>query len=100
MVEQDVIGHLIDVERLAHDLLLEAETEADRRKKAARENAEKAYRAAAESIMQSMDASFAEACLACDERQKREFDVFNERLESIKKDRTAFNACLETIFLR
>jgi len=41
VVEQDVIGHLMDVERLAYDLLLDAQTEADKRKIAAKEQAEK-----------------------------------------------------------
>lgn len=44
MIEQDVIGHLIDVERLASDLLLEAQTEADKRKAVAKEAAEQNYR--------------------------------------------------------
>ena len=98
MAEQDVIGHLIDVERQAYDLLLEAQTEADRRKKAARESAEADYRAACVSMIASLDAAYSSAVQECDEAKKKEFDSFKERLEAITKNQAAFNACLENIF--
>lgn len=98
MAEQDVIGHLIDVERQAYDLLAEAQTEADRRKKAARESAEADYRTACVSMIASLDEAYASAVRECDEAKKKEFEAFNERLEAIAKDQAAFNACLESIF--
>lgn len=98
VAEQDVIGHLIDVERQAYDLLLEAQTEADRRIKAARESAEADYRAACVSMIASLDAAYASAVQECDEAKKKEFDAFKERLEAITKNQAALNACLESIF--
>lgn len=98
MVEQDVIGHLMDVERLASDLLLDAQAEADKRKAAAREKADQEYRSAYEKIIAELEKNFSDGCSARDESRDREFVSFNSRLASIKKDRTAFNTYLDSIY--
>ena len=54
-MEQDVIGHLIDVERLAYDLLLDAQKEADRRKAGAKEQAERVFRSEYEKIISQLE---------------------------------------------
>ena len=98
MVEQDVIGHLMDVERLASDLLLDAQAEADKRKAAAREKADQEYRSAYEKIIAELEKNFSDGCRVRDESRDREFVSFNSRLASIKKDRTAFNTYLDSIY--
>lgn len=98
MIEQDVIGHLIDVERLAYDLLLDAQTEADKRKAAAREQAEQQYRASYEKIILDLDAEDARERKLCDESREREYEAFDARLNSISQDRTAFNDYLDSVY--
>lgn len=98
MIEQDVIGHLIDVERLAYDLLLDAQTEADKRKAAAREQADQQYRASYEKIILDLDAEEASERKLCDGSREREYEAFNAHLNSISQDRTAFNDYLDSVY--
>ncbi len=97
-MEQDVIGHLIDVERLAYDLLLDAQTEADRRKAAVKEQAEREFRSEYEKIVTELESDKATAIASCDERQAREYAEYDTRLSSLTQDRTAFNDYLDSIF--
>lgn len=98
MIEQDVIGHLIDVERLAYDLLLEAQTEADRRKAVAKEAAEREYRSSCEQIVTALEKSFSEERKKYDDLREREYQRYDILLESTYKDRTSFDAWLDSIF--
>jgi len=96
--EQDVIGHLIDVERLAYDLLLEAQTEADKRQAAAREAAEQEYRSACQKISVETEAAYDGAKREIDESRKREFAGFSSFLENTLIDRTSFDAYLDSVY--
>jgi len=98
VVERDVIGHLIDVERQASDLTLEANAEADKRKKAAREKADAELSFASASIAEELDRSFEASRAACDVALRREFDTYIERLEAMPRDQVAFAACLDEYF--
>jgi hypothetical protein len=100
VVERDVIGHLIDVERQASDLMLEALAEADRRKKAARDAADDEYRAAAGKAIDDIDRSYAASCAECDETVKRDFSAFTARLDAMSQDRASFNARLDSFLGR
>jgi len=97
VIEQDVIGHLIDVERLAYDLLLEAQTEADKRKAAAKEAAGQEYRSSCERILTALEESFTEERRKCDESRMREYERYDTLLESTVKDRTSFDAYLDSV---
>ncbi len=98
MIEQDVIGHLIDVERLAYDLLLEAQTEADKRTAVAKEAAEQQYRSSCEQIMTVLEDSFQKEQKKCDESRAMEYTRYDALLESTAKDRTSFDAYLDSVF--
>lgn len=98
MVAQDVIGHLIDVERLAYDLLLDAQTEADRRKTVAKEEADRDYRSAYEKIIARLETKLAKNKQVCDERLAAEYVSFDEEISSITKDITSFSTYLDSIF--
>lgn len=98
MIEQDVIGHLIDVERLAYDLLLDAQTEADKRKSAARERAEQEYHEAYNRLVSDLDAEEVRERKQCDESREREYEAFNAHLNSINQDRIAFNDYLDSVY--
>lgn len=98
MGEQDVIGHLLDVEKQASDLLLDARTEADRRKSVAREKADGDYRAAYTALVSSLDETYEKGRAACDEARDREYAAFSAHLDSLPRDRAAFNSWLDSFF--
>ncbi|HPO02687.1 MAG TPA: hypothetical protein PL077_05030 [Treponemataceae bacterium] len=97
MVAQDVIGHLIDVERLAYDLLLDAQTEADRRKAAAKEKADAEFKAAYEQIISRLEEELKREKKACDDRLSSEYSRFDSELTSIPKDYLSMAAYLESV---
>lgn len=98
MVEQDVIGHLIDVERLASDLLLDAQAEADRRKAEAKEKAEREFLSRYEELVGELSASYDAGRASCDAAKEREFSQYAERLSSVTKDQSALNRYLDSVF--
>lgn len=98
VIEQDVITHLIDVERQASDLLLEAQTEADSRVMAAKEQAEKDYRVAYEKIINDLDASLAAEQKKIEQARNDQNTEYNSRLEAVKKDYSMFSALLDSVF--
>ncbi len=98
LIEQDVIGHLIDVERLAYEMLLDAETESDKRKAAAKEIAELEYRASYEKIITRLESEQIDGRKLCDNSRDLEYTAFNNHLDSIQKDQSAFSAYLDSVF--
>ncbi len=98
MIEQDVIGHLIDVERLAYDLLLDAQQEADKRKAIAKEQAETEFRSAYEQIVAALETQFLADKQACEDEREQEYSQYAQQLLSINRDTANFNAFLETYF--
>jgi vacuolar-type H+-ATPase subunit H len=97
MIEQDVIGHLIDVERLASDMLLDAQAEADRRKAAAKERAEAEYLKAYESLVASLESSFKAATREKDESRDRAYAAFDAEIASVPRDPAAFASYLDGV---
>ena len=98
MIDQDIIGHLIDVERQAYDLLLDAESEADKRKAKAKEEAEQSYRSLYARLIEQLEASFLAGQQLCDNSKKDEFTAFDTRLASTTKDPSSFNKYLDSLF--
>jgi vacuolar-type H+-ATPase subunit H len=98
VIEQDVIGHLIDVERLAYDLLLDAQTEADKRKNTAKEEAETRFRNAYEELLAHLDAELTRERSVCNESRESDLADFNAHLSSITLDRKAFNDYLDSLY--
>lgn len=99
MIAQDVISHLIDVERLAYDLLLDAQTEADRRKAVAKEKADQEYRSAYEKIITQMEIQLEEGKKTCDLARDAEFSEFDTYLSAISKSQSSFAAYLDSLYV-
>lgn len=95
MVEQDVIGHLMDVERLAYDLLSGAQAEADKRKGEAKEKAERLFLAEYEKIISSFESVYAVGAQDCSKSRELEYDRYDSYLKSIPQDQKALNAYLD-----
>lgn len=97
MIEQDVIGHLLDVEKLAYDILLEAQSVADEKKAKAKEAAELAYRASYETIIKRLEDEDSEGKKRCDDSKNKEYEAFYAYLSSLKKDQIAFSHYLDSL---
>lgn len=98
LMEQDVIGHLIDVERSAFDLMMDAQNEADKRKTAAREEAEQKFRSAYEAIVAELETGLDKQKRDCDASRDTEYAELQARLEAIEQDRGAFSGYLDSLF--
>lgn len=97
-VEQDVIGHLIEIERIATELQLEAESKADAQKALAKEKAEQMYRTFYGQLLEKLDADLASDKLTCDKSRDSDYAAYEAYLKSTKIDQTSFDAYLNTIF--
>lgn len=97
-MEQDVIGHLIDVERSAFDMMMDAQNEADKRKTAAREEAEYKFRLEYEKIIKELETSLEEEKKKCDAEQEAEYTALASRLSAVTLDKKAFSDHLESLF--
>lgn len=97
MIEQDVIGHLLDVEKLAYDILLDTQTVVDGKKAEAKEAAELAYRASYETIIKRLEDEDSEGKKRCDDSRNKEYETFYTYLSSLKKDQTAFSQYLDSL---
>ncbi|ULQ60359.1 hypothetical protein K7I13_03355 [Brucepastera parasyntrophica] len=98
MIEQDVIGHLIDVERLASDLLLDAQTEADKRRKAAKDAADLEYQTAYAKIISEMESSYESEKQKTDSEKEASFKSYQSDLEKIPQNYQDFTAFLNSLF--
>lgn len=96
-MEQDVIGHLIDVERQAYDLLVDAQNEAERRKTAAKEEAEQSFRSEYEKMIQALESELDDSKKLIDASRTSEFSDFASYLDTIPQDRRAFNDYLDSV---
>ncbi len=95
---QDVIGHLMSVEREAASLLANAQAEADRRKAAATEEASKKFKDAYERIVASAEAGFARDKKAIDERRAQALSAYQATIEAIPLSPSSFNTYLDSVF--
>jgi len=98
MVEEDVISHLIDVERLASDLLLDAQTEADTRKASALERSETEYLLKYKNLVSRLELNYSNVIKKLDSDRDEEYKSYKLHLSSLTKDQSAFNAYLDSLF--
>jgi vacuolar-type H+-ATPase subunit H len=96
MAEQDIIAHLIDVEREASELLGDAQKENESRKNAAREKAERAYRDSYAETLHELDVELDKAKALCDARRDAEYASYSDGLASLPRDTVAFNETFDS----
>jgi hypothetical protein len=99
VVEQDVIGHLIGVERAASDLLLDAQREADKRKGEAKARAESNFLAGYENIVSGLEDEYEANRKSCDSARVQEYARYNALLDSIPLNRKALSRFLDSVAL-
>lgn len=97
-MEHDVIGHLIDVERSAFDMMMNAQNEVDARKKAAKEQADQQFRTAYEAIIDELETTLEEQKKKIDTAREDEYDELETQLAAIEQNRSAFTEYLDSLF--
>ena len=96
--EQDILGHLMEVESAASELALEAQQEADKRRAEAKQKAEAEYRTKYEGLIAELDSWYKAGKEECDAARGLEYKNYAARLESLPKNVEAFNAFVESVF--
>jgi len=96
MAEQDIIAHLIDVEREASELLGDAQKENEIRKNAAREKAERAYRESYAETLRELEAELGRGKTSCDARRDAEYAAYSGALAALPRDIEAFNKVFDS----
>ncbi|GEM_PF-2093856 len=96
--DKDVLAHLLDIENSVAGFVLEAQTEADKRIAAAKEEAEKEYKLEYNKIIAEFEAEFLKEKEAEDAKQQAVYKEFDEYLSSLKKDYKRFGEYIDSCF--
>ena len=97
MTETDVIGHLLNIEQQAADLLLDAQTEADRRIAEARNTAENQYKTQYEKLIQDFESKYSSEVKAVDTIHDSTMSNYKDTINHNETDTTAFDALMNEL---
>src|SRR5574344_2620995 len=95
--EAGVIGHLLDVERRASGLMLDAQAESDKRIAAARSKADGLYKSQYETIIAGFEKDLSEKQSAVTAEHDAAIAGYNQKIEASQKDVPAFNKLLDKL---
>lgn len=97
MEETDVISHLIEVERQAATLLMDAQVEADKRISAAKTKADEKYRSGYEKAVADVEAEFKTAIGQISVKHDEVFSQYIDEVKAVPKNEAAFNELLDNL---
>lgn len=97
MTETDVIGHLIDIEHQAAELLLDTQTEADRRVTEAKAKADAMYKEQYESMIAELENKYKEEATAVENGHDTVMKKYCDSVDCTATDTVAFNALLDKL---
>lgn len=95
---QDVIGHLMGIEREAASLLSDAQAEADRRKTAASEESSKKFKEAYEKLVTAFESELKSGMQSVDKTRADLLSSYQTRIEAIPQYPESFNSFLDSVF--
>lgn len=95
--ETDTLGHLIEIEHKAASLLMDAQTEADKRTAEARSQADADYKAQYEILVSQMEADADKRIGDLKEKHNALFSAYRNELASCAQDTAAFNDLLKKL---
>jgi len=95
--ETDTLGHLIEIEHKAASLLMDAQTEADKRTAEARSQADADYKAQYETLVSQMEADADKRIGDLKEKHNALFSAYRNELASCAQDTAAFNDLLKKL---
>lgn len=97
MVETDVINHLIDIEREAAEILLEAQEKADEITNSAKNEAEAEFKAGYEAVVRECEDDFKTSCSRITEEYEGILTEYQDRIKSSARDVKGFNSLLDNL---
>ncbi len=98
--EANVIGHLIDVEHRAANLVSDAQTEADKRITQARSQSDAAFKIAFEKVVTDCEKSYSEKAQLVSQNCQKEISEYKEKISSTPKTVSTFNALLDKVLVQ
>ena len=96
MNETDVIGHLIQIESEAADMLLNAQAEADKRITEAKQKADTIYKEKYEELIKTLENDFFQQKSEIDSNYDKNFEEFRATISTVNQDKRTLNTKLES----
>ena len=97
MGETDVIGHLIDIEREASEVLFDAQEKSDATVSAAKSEAESEFKSGYEAIVKEFEDSYDKSRGRITDEYDDLLKKFEEKIKSAPKDNSGFNSLLDDL---
>lgn len=95
--EIDVIEHLLDLEHEAASLLLDAQTEADKRTAEARSRADAAYKKEYAALIEKLETEYKEKSSEITSKHDVDYEAYKNRISASSKDIPSFNKLLDSL---
>lgn len=96
MTNTDVIGHLIEIETEAANMIMDAQTEADNRILEAKQKADTIYKEKYEELINTLENNFLQQKSEIDSNYDKIFEDFREKISSVNQEKRALNIKLDT----
>ena len=96
MNETDIIGHLIQIESEAANMIMDAQTEADRRITEAKKKADDLYKEKYDNLINSLEANLQESKSKIDLEYDNLFNEFKENITTVSQDKRMLNQKLDS----
>ena len=96
-METDTLGHLIEIESKAAAMLMDAQTEADRRTAQARSQADADYKVQYEKLVTELESETDRHIRALQQQYDTTFDAYKAELAACTQDTSAFNGLLKNL---
>lgn len=96
MVEKDIIGHLIGIEKLASDLLSDAQAESEKRISAARAQADSEFKAAYEVLIKRLETEYKDKTEKIENTRDADIKAYDDMLCSIPLNVSRFNSFIDS----
>ncbi|MGI5174117.1 hypothetical protein H0R92_11045 [Treponema sp. OMZ 840] len=97
-METDTLTHLIEIEHKAASMLMDAQTEADRRTAEARMQADSDYKRQYEDLVSQMETDTETSISELKEKYSAGFSAYKNELAACPQDTAAFNGLLKKLF--
>lgn len=96
-MKTDTLGHLIEIESKAAAMLMNAQTEADRRTAEARSQADADYKAQYEKLVTELESETEQHIRTLKQQYDATFDAYKAELAACTRDEAAFNGLVKNL---
>ncbi|WP_428769871.1 hypothetical protein V1L52_11660 [Treponema sp. HNW] len=96
-MKTDTLGHLIEIESKAAAMLMDAQTEADRRTAEVRSQADADYKVQYEKLVNELESETERHIRTLKQQYDTAFDAYKAELAACAQDASAFNGLLKNL---